>query len=130
MPNFSPDHRARFKELRATGEVYAFNLNPESSPWGPWIVQSDVHGEDGSERLVSRFQSAVRTAALAVDFPARVNLTDWWIWRLAGRRKRFRLEGLVQRSVELCEVFESKSAELRLVCPARGIEAGLRRDRY
>jgi hypothetical protein len=130
-PQFSGEHRAQFKQLLAIGEVYALNFHPEHLPFGPWALGSDNLGdEDASERLQTRFQAAVRKAAIPAGAPARVGLLDWWICRLAGRKKRFRLEGLIHRSIERCEDLESKSAELRLASPALGIEAGLRRDRY
>jgi hypothetical protein len=91
---------------------------------------SDIRGDDAAERLEDRFHTAARNAAIAAGAPARVNLLDWWICRLSRRKKRPRLDGLIQRSIERCEDLESKSAERRLASPALGIEAGLRRDRY
>jgi hypothetical protein len=129
-PRFSGEHRARFKELLTSGETYALNFHPECLPQGPWVVNSDARGDDGTERLRMRFEAAVSNAARSAGAPARVNLLHWWIWRLAGSKQRLSIEGLIQRSIELCEVFESKSAELPFPSQGSGIEAGLRRDRY
>jgi hypothetical protein len=130
-PQFSVEHRAQFQQLLAIGEVHAHNFHPEQKPFGPWVLGSDVRGgEDASERLQKRFQAAARKAAMSAGAPARVGLLDWWICSLAGRKRRSRLEGLVQRSIELCEDLETKSVEGRLPKPAIGTEAGLRRDHY
>src|SRR5690349_14595386 len=118
---FPAAHRERFQELRKTGEVCAQNLHPECLPVGPWSPWSPVRDDDQADRLRARFQAAVQNAARAAGAPARVNLVNWWIGRLAGKRRRSGLEGLVQRSIELCELLESKSAELRLTSPASGI---------
>ena len=95
---YSGQHRARFLELRAVGEVYALNLHPEYLPFGPWALGSDIRGDDAAERLKSRFRAAVRNAAISAGAPARVTLLDWWICRLVREKKEFRLEGVIQRS--------------------------------
>jgi hypothetical protein len=129
-PQFSVEHRVQFQQLLAVGEVYALNLHPEYLAFGPWGLGSDLRGDDAAERLRSRFLAAVRKAAISAGAPARVTLLDWWICRLVRGKKQFRLEGVIQRSVELCEEFESKSAELGLAIQASDIVAGLRRDFY
>jgi len=129
-PLFSDRHRARFLELRAVGEVYALNFHPEYLAFGPLCLGSDIRGDDAAERLQSRYHAAVRRAAISAGAPARVNLLDWWICHLAGSARQFRLEGLIQRSVELREEFETRSSELGLPVRASGIGAGLRRDLY
>src|SRR4051812_33699613 len=124
---FPSQHRRRFQKLLKVGEVYALNLNAQALPAGPWVLGSNPRSGDEAERLEDRFDAFVRKAAMAGGAPPRVNLLDWWIELLARREKRFGMEGLIQRSIELCETLESNSAEIPLDTYEQRIEAGLRR---
>jgi hypothetical protein len=127
---FSREHRARFQELRAVGEVFALNLHPEYLGFGPWCLGSDIRGDNAAERLQARYRAAVRKAAISAGAPARIILLDWWICRLAGSVQQFQVEALIQRSLELCEEFEAKSFELGTPLQTTEIQADLRRDLY
>jgi hypothetical protein len=128
-PRFSPEHGHQFQGLLKTGDVYAINLQPEGLPFGPWALLCDLPDDDQAERLKSRFCAAVRKAAIVAGSPPRANLLDWWISRLA-QKNRLGLDGLIQRSIELCEEFESASAEIAWKMQSPAAVTGLRRDHY
>jgi hypothetical protein len=127
-PAFSVEHRQTFRELRAIGELHAINLSLEQLDFGPWSLGCDIDNHDTADRLKGRFRAAVRKAAVAAGAPPRANLLDWWICRLA-RENRPYLQGLIQRSIELCEEFEAASIEDGWNSRKPGA-MGLRRDRY
>jgi hypothetical protein len=128
-PVFSNEHRAQFKQLLAIGEVHAINLHAEQFDFGPWVLGCDIRDHDTADRLKSRFRAAARKAAVAAAAPARANLLDWWIRKLA-RGNRPYLQGLIQRSIELCEEFETASVEYGWKMQRSDTAAGLRRDHY
>lgn len=127
---FSSEHKAQFGALLQVGELHAINGHPENLDFGPWQVGSHISDFDSFVRLRSRFRAAARKAAMAAGAPHRANLQDWWIAKLARGEKVPSITGLLQRSVELCEEFESKYLELPPPPEdARG-PRGLSRDRY
>jgi hypothetical protein len=131
MPSeFPVEHRAQFHELLRTGELHATNRSDELLDFGPWWVEAHQGDPDSSTRLKSRFRAAVRKAAIAAGAPHRINLQDWWISRLARGEEHFRIEGLIQRSIELCEELESEAIESRPTPAESAWQPGLRRDRY
>jgi hypothetical protein len=127
---FSGEHRSRFQELLAIGEVHALNTHLEYLDHGPWLLGCDHNDIDMAERLEARFRAAARRTGLSAGCPARANVVDWWVSRLARGKRGPYLEDLIQRSVELCEELESNSAELGPAVEEVDAAAGLRRDHY
>jgi hypothetical protein len=62
---FSTEHRIRFQELHAVGELYAVNGHNENLDLGPWLVGCDLTDSDIASRLKARFRAAVQKAAMA-----------------------------------------------------------------
>jgi hypothetical protein len=127
---FSSEHRARFRELRAVGELTAVNVHNENLACGPWLIDCDLGDSDAANRLEARFRVAVRKAAFAAGAPYRVNRLDWWISKLAGGKPLPFIQGLIERSAEFCEELETNGLELGLAPRKPGAEGGLYRDRY
>jgi hypothetical protein len=132
MPDqpFYSEHRARFRELRAVGELIAVNVHNENLACGPWLIDCDLGDSDAADRLEARFRVAVRKAAFAAGAPYRVNRLDWWISKLAGGKPLPFIQGLIERSAEFCEELETNGLELGLAPRKPGAEGGLYRDRY
>ena len=57
---FSNEHRARFRDLSAVGEVYAVNLHKENLYFGPWLLGCDSTDLDTAYRLKERFRAATQ----------------------------------------------------------------------
>src|SRR4051794_1510413 len=107
---FSSEHRTQFGKLLVLGDLYALNLNEDNLAFGPWAIcgRADPHAEG---RLVDRFSTAARKAALAAGAPPRINLLDWWITGLVEKIKTISVEGVIQRSIERCETLEGEFSE-------------------
>jgi hypothetical protein len=127
---FSSEHKARFQELGAIGELYALNGHNENLDFGPWHLGCDLTDSDTAYRLKARFRAAAQKAAMAAGAPYRVNRLDWWIVKLAHGKPHPSIQDLIQRSAEYCEELETRAIELgRASTKPQGVE-GLYRDRY
>jgi hypothetical protein len=126
---FSSEHKARFIELRASGEMFALNMHDENLSTGPWHVDCRLSDSDAAGRLKARFRAAIKKVALAAGAPGRVNRIDWWISKLTRGKQVQRLDDLIQRSAEFCEELEANAFELGRTA-AKSTELGLYRDRY
>jgi len=129
-PPFSALHKAEFKELIMTGELYALNRNQDCLDYGPWFVECDHPDSDTGIRLKKRFRATARKAAITAGAPARSNLLDWWVRRLARGQRRPYIYSLIQRSREYCEELESNALEARAHVEEVSGAPGLSRDRY
>ena len=127
---FSSEHKARFQELRAIGELYAVNSHNENLEFGPWHLTCDLTDLDTANRLNARFRAAVQKAAMAAGAPYRVTRLDWWIGKLTHGKPLGFIQDLIQRSAEYCEELETRGIELgRASTKPHGV-GGLYRDRY
>jgi hypothetical protein len=108
---FSTEHRARFQELHAVGELYAVkNEKLDFGPW--WLVGCELTDSDHASRLKARFRAAVQRAAMSAGGPYRVNRLDWWIGQLTHGKPLAYIRDLIQRSIEYCEELEIRALEL------------------
>ena len=127
---FSTEHRARFQELRAMGELYAVNGHNENLDFGPWHLGCDLTDSDTAYRLKARFRAAAQKAEMAAGAPYRVNRLDWWIGKLTHGEPLPFIKDLIQRSAEYCEELETRALELgRASTGPDGVRV-LYRDRY
>ena len=127
---FSSEHKARFQELRAIGELYAVNSHNENLEFGPWHLTCDLTDSDTAYRLNARFRAAVQKAAMAAGAPYRVTRLDWWIGKLTHGKPLGFIQDLIQRSAEYFEELETRGIELgRASTKPHGV-GGLYRDRY
>ena len=110
---FSSEHKARFQELLAIGELYALNGHNEHLDSGPWHLSCELTDSDTAFRLNTRFRAAVQKAAMAAGAPNRVNRLDWWIGKLAHGRPRAYIRDLIKRSAEYCEELETRALEFK-----------------
>ena len=97
---FSSEHKARFQELRAIGELFAVNIDSKNLEFGPWLVSCDLADSDTAFRLNARFRAAAQKAVMAAGAPCRVNRLDWWIGKLTHGKPLGFIQDLIQRSAE------------------------------
>jgi hypothetical protein len=127
---FSSEHKARFQELRAIGELYAVNGHSENLDFGPWLVSCNLTDSDTAFRLNARFRAAAQKAAMAAAAPCRVNRLNWWIGKLTHGKPLGFIQDLIQRSAEYCEELETRGIELGRAPTKPDVVGGLYRDRY
>jgi hypothetical protein len=127
---FSSEHKARFQELRAIGELSAINCHNERLEFGPWYLSCRLTDSDTEHRLMTRFRAAAKKAAMAAGAPYRVTRLDWWIGKLTDGKPLGILQDLIQRSAEYCEELETRALELGRASAKPGGVGGLYRDRY
>ena len=107
---FTPQHRADFQELLATGvNLYALNSGVEKSDFGPWTLMCEQGDTETKAQLMMRFRATVRKAAIAAGAPRRAHLVNWWIRKLALGPKLPYIQGLINRSIEYCQELESNA---------------------
>jgi hypothetical protein len=127
---FSSEHKARFQELHAVGELHALNGHNENLDLGPWHLSCDLTDSDTADRLKARFRAAAQKVAMAAGAPHRVNRLDWWIGKLTHGKPLAFIQGLIQRSAEYSEELETRALEFgRSSTKLEGV-GGLYRDRY